>query len=662
MELTIDKRKLDINSRNNFNLGYWDMVFWQNNPIQINNESETASRLGAYLEMELQNLYSYARPENFSINSENNPDIDRYFNSELQALRARGAGKQAQYLEQDSLNQKQYLAQTFGEKQYEEYKHLVDFFANSNYPASFQWLMLNETLTSSYRMDFSKGEPKLIVNARKPHQTILGMMNLPTQIIDYIYNNAPNYTSFKKLYTDAQVDFQKFVAKSSEVNFENVDTFGKGYWIKFNSQQHDPENFEQNVANLKALVADTPWCTSTLASTHLSQGDFYVFVDNNNKAHIAVKMNGNAIDEVRGIKNGNNQELEDDYRDVAVNFLQNNTEIQYGKEWLDKEEWNARLIQYRKDIENNTFNTEDVANLLNDLEKKDFRSHGKNSNLIELRNDLPIIKPQLAQYFNCNEEEICTNDYIPKEREKCPYKIILGNGIFTNCTDLGNLTTIGGNAVFTNSQVTNLGKLTKINGFADFSYSQVADFGNLQSIGGNAVFESSQVVDLGNLQYIGGSADFSDSEIKDLGALQSIGGNVDFSESQITDLGNLQSIGGYVNFENSQITDLGTLQTIGEYAYFWNSGITDLKNLRSVSKLYVDEGQIKKADFLENANTVLLSLSNISNERRSTLLLESMFNNFFNKKDNSFIELSLDEFKQEIAKNNENQNTTQMGE
>ncbi len=39
-----------------------------------------------------------------------------------------------------------------------------------------------------------------------------------------------------------------------------------------------------------------------------------------------------------------------------------------------------------------------------------------------------------------------------------------------------------------------------------------------------------------------------------------------------------------------------------------------------------------------------------------------MFNNFFNKKDNSFIELSLDEFKQEIARNNENQNTTQMGE
>ena len=577
MELTIDKRKLDINSRNNFNLGYWDMVFWQNNPIQINNESETASRLGAYLEMELQNLYSYARPENFSINSENNPDIDRYFNSELQALRARGAGEQAQYLEQDSLNQKQYLAQTFGEKQYEEYKHLVDFFANSNYPASFQWLMLNETLTSSYRMDFSKGEPKLIVNARKPHQTILGMMNLPTQIIDYIYNNAPNYTSFKKLYTDAQVDFQKFVAKSSEVNFENVDTFGKGYWIKFNSQQHDPENFEQNVANLKALVADTPWCTSTLASTHLSQGDFYVFVDNNNKAHIAVKMNGNAIDEVRGIKNGNNQELEDDYRDVAVNFLQNNTEIQYGKEWLDKEEWNARLVQYRKDIENNTFNTKNIPNLLNDLVKIDFRSHGENSNLTALQDVLPIIKPQIVQYFNCNEEEICATDYIPNKVNICPYRIILGNGNFLICTSAEKLEYVAGNA--------------------DFSKSKIKNLSNLKVIGGDADFRNSQVTDLGNLQTIGGSADFRDSQVTDLGNLQTIGGSAYFRDGQVTDLGNLQTIGRDADFRDSQVTDLGNLQTIGGNANFWNSGITDLKNLRSVSKLYVDEGQIKKQTF-----------------------------------------------------------------
>ena len=44
------------------------------------------------------------------------------------------------------------------------------------------------------------------------------------------------------------------------------------------------------------------------------------------------KMNGNEIDEVRGIQNGNAQELEEEYRDVALSFLENNQDIQNGKE------------------------------------------------------------------------------------------------------------------------------------------------------------------------------------------------------------------------------------------------------------------------------------------------------------------------------------------
>ena len=82
MELTIDKRKIDINNRNNLGLSYWDLIFWQNNPIQINNESETANKLNTFIEMELQNLYNYAKLENFTINTQNNPDLDRYFDNQ----------------------------------------------------------------------------------------------------------------------------------------------------------------------------------------------------------------------------------------------------------------------------------------------------------------------------------------------------------------------------------------------------------------------------------------------------------------------------------------------------------------------------------------------------------------------------------------------------
>ena len=37
--------------------------------------------------------------------------------------------------------------------------------------------------------------------------------------------------------------------------------------------------------------------------------------------------------DVRGIKNGNAQELEDEYRDVAISFLENNKEIKNPKKY-----------------------------------------------------------------------------------------------------------------------------------------------------------------------------------------------------------------------------------------------------------------------------------------------------------------------------------------
>ena len=40
---------------------------------------------------------------------------------------------------------------------------------------------------------------------------------------------------------------------------------------------------------------------------------------------------------------GLTKELEDDYRDVAIEFLSKNKDIKNGKEWLEKEEWNKRF-------------------------------------------------------------------------------------------------------------------------------------------------------------------------------------------------------------------------------------------------------------------------------------------------------------------------------
>ena len=85
------------------------------------------------------------------------------------------------------------------------------------------------------------------------------------------------------------------------------------------------------------MVQNTPWCTKEQACHHLEYGDFYVFVDYSNNPHIGIKLVGDGIDEVRGIKNDNAQELEDEYRDVAIEFLSKNKDIRFSKEWLEKE-------------------------------------------------------------------------------------------------------------------------------------------------------------------------------------------------------------------------------------------------------------------------------------------------------------------------------------
>ena len=120
-----------------------------------------------------------------------------------------------------------------------------------------------------------------------------------------------------------------------------------------------------------------------------------------------------------------------------------------------------------------------------------------------------------------------------------------------------------------------------IEGNADFSDSQIKDLGNLESIGGNALFNS-QIKDLGDLRTIGGYAWFYNSQVKDLGNLQSIGGNADFSNSQVQSLGNLRTIGRFADFSNSQVRDLGKLKSIGGWAYIKNCPLSekDFENIQ----------------------------------------------------------------------------------
>lgn len=588
---TDSRRYLILNMNNNIrnmNISKWEKIFASNYYKNKNYDGNTPAFpsnnkeqvIKEDIEKELNRLYNLDK-DTFKI-SLDSLSLIREYESELKALEQRGEKEEVNYIRNNKTKALEELSNIYSEKLYEEYKHIVDFIKNANYEDAFKALMLRETLLKVYKKD----DDKVIVKQRKLNETIEGHMLLNEKVLNVIYNNLDTYENFKELYYAGVAEFNNIIKDTSEITLKNVNTYGMGKWIKFDGRASDSKNYAENVLKLKTLVQDTPWCTKTLASSQLEQGDFYVFIDKDNKPHIAVKMNGNEIDEVRGIKNGNAQELEEEYRDVAISFLENNKDIENGGSWLDKEEWNKRLIRYRKEIDNDTFNSEETSKLIGDLLHSDYRSHfNANSNLEELKK-LPKAKKHLAEYYDCTEEEICIGNYYPGIEIRCPYVVILGNAYFSlsDVTDLGKLQNIGGDAYFNTSNIIYLGKLQSIGGNAIFSFSKITNLGKLQSIGGSAYFEDSNITNLEKLQIIGKGAYFSDSEITNLGELQSIGGNAHFHDSKITTLGELQKIGGNAYFEHSNITDLGELQKIGENTYFEYSNITNLGKLQSIGR------------------------------------------------------------------------------
>ena len=589
------KRYLNITLKSNIknmNLSDWEKIFvlnyYDGQKRTLHQGQDKVEKIRKNIEEYLNELYELDEAT-MTIDS-HSPEVIREYESEIKALKARG--EDTSYLESNPERCYEEIAKKYSEQLYAEYKHIVDLIKGLDYDPAFKCMMLRETLTKTYKIDRDKEskEKKTIVKNRKLNESIAGHMILNAETLKFMYENIKNieeYKNFANLYFAAVEIYKETIAKASGITLEGVDTFDKGKWLKFEGKGTDEEHYLENAKKLAALVQDTTWCTKQLASQQLAGGDFYVFIDNEGKPHIAVKTSGNQIDEVRGIKNGNAQELEEEYRDIAISFLENNKDIQNGKEWLEKEEWNKRLIEYKRKIDNNEFTIEDMPEFIEDYFKVDYRSHGgKNSNKTALKESLEKIKPILAQYYKCKEEEICTEDVNFKDidLEVVPYRIIFGDADFSNSkiTSLGNLNSIGGNADFSGSKVTSLGELERIGGNAYFDYSKITSLGKLHSIGGDADFRDSKITSLGELESIGGNAYFAYSEITSLGDLESIGGHACFDYSEITSLGKLHSIGRDAKFGKSKVTSLGELESIGGDAVFIFSEITSLGELESI--------------------------------------------------------------------------------
>ena len=275
------------------------------------------------IESALNKLYLYAEDEeNFRIYVHNNIELEREYQSKIKALKARGEYQLAEKYKHNKWAAIKAISKKISKTHQAEYKHIVDFIKTADYEPAFKILMLNETLTKTYKQEKDEyGEVQTIVKKRDCNRTIAGHMTLNSDVLRVIYTNLTSYSSFANLYFLGLSEYNKKIAQKSGIEVENINTFNMGKWLKFEGKQSNEKAFIKNSQKLAALVQNTPWCTKTLASSQLEQGDFFVFVDNTGNPHIAVKMNGNEIDEMRGIKDGNAQKIEENYLEVAREFF-----------------------------------------------------------------------------------------------------------------------------------------------------------------------------------------------------------------------------------------------------------------------------------------------------------------------------------------------------
>ena len=276
---TDSRRYLILNMNNNIrnmNISKWEKIFASNYYKNKNYDGNTPAFpsnnkeqvIKENIEKELNKLYNLDK-DTFKI-SLDSQSLIREYESEIKALEQRGEKDKANYIRNNKTKALEELSNIYSEKLYEEYKHIVDFIKNANYEDAFKALMLRETLLKVYKKD----DDKVIVKQRKLNETIEGHMLLNEKVLNVIYNNLYTYENFKELYYAGVAEFNNIIKDTSEITLKNANTYGMGKWIKFDGRASDSKNYAENVIKLKTLVQDTPWCTKTLASSQLEQGDF----------------------------------------------------------------------------------------------------------------------------------------------------------------------------------------------------------------------------------------------------------------------------------------------------------------------------------------------------------------------------------------------------
>lgn len=315
-------------------------------------------------------------------------------------------------------------------------------------------------------------------------------------------------------------------------------------WIKISSKQHEPEQFEENVAKLKTLSHKT-WCTkSNNAEPYLSKGDFHIYLENG-QPKIGVRFNENRIEEIQGEKN--NTQIPIAYYDTVISYFAENNFKNFSKTATD-EISKAKI----KKLQANALR----ERLKNEIENNDYAS---------------IYQAFGISAENNGDGSLTLIEYkLPKAGNLLLTDIGLSEGeLFKKVSE------VKGDIDLEDSELTSFYNLKKVGGNVNLNLSKLNDFGELEKIEGDLTFNeiwdnpkrAAKVTSLKKIKEIGGELDIIVSNINDLGKLQTVGNDCFLGKSKVKTLKNLENVGGMLDMQKSDIEDTGKLKTVGKGIY-----------------------------------------------------------------------------------------------
>ena len=360
---------------------------------------DVTKRASEHNKISLIKRYYYKK---YVIKEQNVPES--YFRKQEKIALDRGYG----HVKYDEKTKKQEIEHIINEQKSSLDTWLDYFFSKDTdmYPTWFKYYVFQGMLKLGY---FDKEKNSY---TKRTESTVKPFIELNREALSLIYselikvlnkeniddgklNELINNGSFSKLYSYAVLKLDSI----KDDGFKSDD----GIWKKYNKGSNPEILF--NDINGKG----TGWCTAggiETARAHINGGDFHVYYTkdregNYTKPRIAIRMNGNQIAEIRGIRE--NQNIEANMEKVVDKKLE---------EFPDKDKYEKKV----KDMEMLTYIYTKHQNK-GELAKSDLRflyeiddeitgfGYKKDPRIEEILNDRNV-KKDLAFVLNCKEENI----------------------------------------------------------------------------------------------------------------------------------------------------------------------------------------------------------------------------------------------------------------